>query len=270
MKKSIFYISLVLLSVLITLTLYTVFYSLYALIAGTEEATGILTKSTMYLFFLRFTGTVAFICIGIATALGAMRNILFSFLNGDASLSRKKTAFWKVHTQWATSIGIGMISAHLTIYLLYQYRLGIPLTLKLFYPNFIRFTSTNNLIFISTAAFIIFTLNFLVTNIPGVTGKKWWKPLHIFNYLGFFLVLLHAYYLGSDSSELVFLILYGTFLVLALTGAIHRFFKFIGKLRVKKEIPTPVSTQPISNTTHSVQQNVTTQIPTSPDNQIRK
>jgi hypothetical protein len=241
-KKIVFYTSLILLSVLITLVLYSLFYSFYLVIQGSEKATEILTKASVYLFFLRLTGTLAFIFIGIAAALGALRNIIFSFY--------KSTTFWKIHTQWASSIGIGMATAHLTIYLLYEWRLKVPLTLKLFYPNFIHFNSTSNLVFISTTALTLFTINFIVSNIPVLKAKSWWKPLHILNYFGFFLVLYHAFYLGSNSSEILFQILYAAFLLLALSGAIHRFFKFTQKMKEKPNAPIqPASSavQPIKS-----------------------
>lgn len=237
MKKFIFYCSVIGISVISTLVVISLCYSLSLLIEGSEKAQGILTKATMYLFFLRLTGTLAFIFIGIATALGATRNIIFSFY--------KNTNFWKIHTQWASSIGIGLATAHFTIYLLYELRLGVPLTLTLFYPNFARFTtSTSNLIFLSTTALLVFGLNFIISNIPSLKASRLWKPLHIFNYLGFFLVVIHAYYLGSNSGELLFQILYSIFLILALLGAFHRFFKFSSSTKPPKKVlpPTTIST----------------------------
>jgi hypothetical protein len=256
-KKILFYISLILLSVLITLVIYSLFYSFYLVVQGSEKATEILTKASVYLLFLRLTGTLAFVFIGIAASLGAMRNIIFSFY--------KNTAFWKIHTQWASSIGIGMATAHLTIYLLYEWRLKVPLTLKLFYPNFARFNSTNNLIFLSTTALILFTINFIVSNIPALKAKSWWKPLHILNYFGFFLVLYHAFYLGSNSSELLFQILYAVFLILALSGALHRFYKFVSKSRNKPpQTPPPVPQQTITQSINTPPVQPTAPVSTTP------
>jgi len=230
-KKIFFYISLILLSILITLVLYSLFYSFYLVIEGSEKATETLTKASVYLFFLRLTGTLALVFIGITASLGALRNVIFSFY--------KSTNFWKIHTQWASSIGIGMASAHLTIYLLYEWRLKVPLTLKLFYPNFAYFNSTSNLIFLSTTALTLFTINFIISNIPTLKAKSWWKPLHILNYFGFFLVLYHAFFLGSNSSEVLFQVLYAVFLILASSGAIIRFYTFAGKMK-NKTPQTPV------------------------------
>jgi len=239
-KQIIFFTSLVLLSILITLVLYSLFHSFYLVTQGSEKATEILTKASAYLFFLRLTGTLSLVFIGIAASLGALRNVIFSFY--------KNTAFWKIHTQWASSIGIGMATSHLTIFLLYEWRLKVPLTLKLFYPNFAHFNSTSNLVFLSTTALTIFTINFIISNIPALKAKSWWKPLHILNYFGFFLVLYHALFIGSNSSEILFQILYAVFLLLALSGAIHRFYMFVGKMKNKAPQTTLVENSTSAST----------------------
>lgn len=233
MKKLLFFLTILFISITSTLAVYILISSLLYLIAGSEKANGILTKATIYLFFLKFTGTLAFICIGLATSLGALRNVIFSFYRNQN--------FWKIHTRWASSIGVGMAAAHLTIYLLYEYRLKVPLTLKLFIPVSFSTKVNSNLVFISLTALIVFTINLIITNIQGVTGKKWWKPIHLLNYLGFFLVLIHAYFIGSDSSQITFILLYGIFLILAVSGSIARFFAFSNKfMKPKAQVVQPV------------------------------
>ncbi len=236
MKKIIFVLSIVAITITAFLAAGSIFYSFYLLTNGSETAVGALTKASLYLFFLRLTGTLAFIFIGIATILGASRNWIFSFY--------RNTEFWKIHTRWASSFGISFAVSHLAIYLLYNNKLKIPFSLKLFEPNFAEFTSTSNLVFLSTTALTIFSINMIIAHIPGITGKKWWKPLHIVNYLGFFLVVTHAYFLGSNSSELIFTVFYAVFLILALSGSFHRLFNFAKKLKkTSPEIPGDTSTQ---------------------------
>jgi predicted ferric reductase len=232
MKKILFILSIAAFSIVSTLAVASIFYAFSLLVGESENATGTLTKASVYLFFLKLTGTLALVFIGIATIIGASRNWIFSFY--------KNTDFWKIHTRWASSFGIAFAISHLTIYLLYNSRLKIPFSLKLFAPNFAKFTSTSNLIFISTTALIIFIVNMLIAHYPGITGKKWWKPLHIFNYLGFFLVMLHAFYIGSDSSSLIFIIFYIVLLILALGGTFHRLFNFTKKFK-KTNTPPPES-----------------------------
>src|SRR4029078_7143650 len=118
-KKLLFYLTIIIVSAISTFVLYSTFYSFYVMTQSAESDPNVFTPAAMYLFFLRLTGTLAFIFIGIATALGALRNFIFSFY--------RSTTFWKIHTQWASTLGVAFAASHLTIFLLYQSRLKIPL-----------------------------------------------------------------------------------------------------------------------------------------------
>jgi predicted ferric reductase len=236
MKKTIFVTAITLIIGISLYAIFNVFYSFYTVMNNPEGTREIVTKTTVYFFFLRLTGTLTFICVGIAATIGAFRNWIFSFY--------KNIEFWKIHTRWASSLAIGFGISHFILFLLYQGKLNIPISLKLFTPDFSKLTTSSSLIFFSTTGLIILTLNVITAHIPGVQSKKWWKPLHAVNFLAFFLVLTHAYYIGSDSSSTPFQLLYGLFLTLVLAGAVYRGITDTRKLRIQNTTPTTPPTVP--------------------------
>lgn len=237
MKKFILFWSVVVLvAILSTLTILSLFYSTYLTFIVSKDSKEALSPVSMYIFFLRITGTLAFICIGIATTLGALRNVIFSFY--------KNTHFWKIHTNWSSTLGVGFSVSHFVIYLVYQYKLEVPFSIRSFMPNFIRLRSTNNLLFFALVAMVIFIINLIISNIPDIKEKKVWKAFHIFNFLGFFLVLYHALNIGGNRNDILFQILYVLFFLLAFSGLLHRSFKFASK----NKKPQPVQKQLITDT----------------------
>ncbi len=206
---------------LVIFTLVYLTYSFFLTVSGSPKSQDVLTKVTIYLFFLRLTGILAFVLIGITMVLGALRSFLIAWY--------KNASFWEIHTKWTSSVGIGMIVSHLVIYFLYQNRLGISFKLASLLPTTVSWTATSNLIFIGIISLITLTLNTIIAHIPGVTGKKWWRPVHILNYLVLFLIIFHAFYGGSDSSKPLFRTLYFSFLALAVFGMFYRMYKVYRK-----------------------------------------
>lgn len=209
---------------LLTLVVFTLVYLIYSFlltVSGSTKSQDVLTKVTIYLFFLRFTGILAFVLIGTTMVLGALRSFLIAFY--------KNASFWEIHTKWTSSVGIGMVVSHLVIYFLYQNRLGISFKLASLLPTTVSWTATSNLIFIGIISLITLSLNTIIAHIPGVTGKKWWRPLHILNYFVLFLIIFHAFYGGSDSDKPLFRTLYFSFLTLAVLGMVYRIYKVYRK-----------------------------------------
>ncbi len=209
---------------LLTLVIFTLVYLIYSFlltVSGSPKAVSALTKVTIYLFFLRLTGILAFVLIGITMLLGALRSFLIAFY--------KTASFWEIHTKWTSSVGIGMVVSHLVIYFLYQNRLGISFKLASLLPTTVSWTATSNLIFIGIISLITLFFNAIIAHIPGVTGKKWWRPLHILNYFVLFLIIFHAFYGGGDSTKPLFRTLYFSFLVLAVLGMVYRLYKVYRK-----------------------------------------
>ncbi len=206
---------------LVIFALISLFYAFFLLISGSTKATEILTKATIYLFFLRLTGILAFVLIGITMVLGALRGFLIVLY--------KNASFWEVHTKWTSSVGVGMAISHFVIYLLYQNRLGINFKIASLLPTNIAWTATSNILFAGLIALITIAFNTLITHVPGVTGKKWWRPLHIINYLALFLIVYHAFFGGGDSTKPLFRTLYFSFLALAIFGIVYRLFKVYRK-----------------------------------------
>ncbi len=207
-------------------SLFNLYTAVLLALSNSPQADTGLTKVTVYLFFMRLTGVMALVFIGITMVTGALRPILISFY--------KSASFWELHTKWTSSVGIGMALSHLAIFLLYQNRLGLGLNLKIFVPVFGKLTLENNLIFFGLLALILLTFNTLLTHVPGVTGKKWWRPLHILNYLALLLILWHAYFKGTDSPRPAFRFLYYSFLALTTIGAVYRMFRVVLKKRDSK------------------------------------
>lgn len=215
-KAALISIGTFLLTLIIFCLIYLI-YSFFLTISGSAKASDSLTKVTIYLFFLRLTGIMAFVLIGITMVLGALRSFLIVLY--------KNASFWQVHTKWTSSVGVGMVLSHLVIYFLYQNRLGIPFKIESLLPTTISWTATSNLIFIGIVSLITLAFNTIVAHIPGVTGKKWWRPLHIVNYFVLFLIIFHAFFGGSDSTKPLFRTLYFSFLILAIFGMVYRMFK---------------------------------------------
>lgn len=212
---------------LVIFVLISMFYSFFLLMSGSAKSTDILTKVTIYLFFLRLTGILAFVLIGLTMITGALRSFLIAWY--------KNASFWEVHTKWTSSVGVGLAISHFVIYLLYQNRLGIALKIENFLPTTTSWTGGNNLVFAGLTALITVSFNTFITHIPGVQGKKWWRFLHIFNYLALFLILFHALFGGNDSQKPLFKTLYFSFLVMAVLGMVYRFVKdYQKKARLKK------------------------------------
>lgn len=161
---------------------------------------------------------------------GALRSFLIAWY--------KNASFWEVHTKWTSSLGIGFALSHLAIYLLYQHRLGIAFKVESLLPSATSFTATNNLLFIGLLALITIATNTLIAHMLGMTGRKWWRPLHILNYLALVLIVLHAFYNGGDSQKPLFRALYFTFLGFAILGVFYRLFK-VYLLKTKKKLSQP-------------------------------
>lgn len=226
-KKIILFLVVLSLLTLVLLSLIPIFNSLFLVSSGSL----IFTKVTVYLFFLKLTGTLALILIGITMITGALRSLLIAFYNSPY--------FWKLHTKWTSSMGIGFGVAHLIIFILYEQRLGI-FQIPHLLPSKEDLLSRNNLIFYALTALVVVTINTIIAHIPGIVAKKWWRPVHIINYIALILVLTHAFFIGSDSSKITFRILY-LFLGVATTlGVLFR----ISMVFIRKHPTTPT---PIKN-----------------------
>lgn len=247
-KKTLLLLAILLLTVAVCLGLLWVFYSLFLTLESSPNAESTITKSTTILFFLKLTGVLAFMLIGITMITGALRSLLISFY--------KSASFWEIHTKWTSSLGIGMATSHLILFLFYQNRLNIALKIGTFLPTTTALKANSNLIFIALLALITVTTNTIITHVPGITGKKWWRPLHILNYLAIVFILLHAFYLGSDSKSGYFRFLYISFLFFVVLGMVYRIVKVFTK-RLRKA-PQIVVNPPGKNS--PIQQNLTKQI----------
>lgn len=243
LKKALLLLAIFFLTVAICLGLLWIFYTLFLTLENSPNSENTITTSTSILFFLRLTGVLAFLLIGITMITGALRSLLISFY--------KSASFWEVHTKWTSSLGIGMAISHLILFLFYQNRLHISFKIGTFLPTTIELKANSNLIFIALVALITVTINTIITHIPGMTGKKWWRPLHILNYLAICFILLHAFYLGSDSGSGFLRFLYVSFLFFVILGMFYRIFKVITKRLYK----APKAKESPENMDLSVQHN---------------
>lgn len=72
-------------------------------------------------------------------------------------------------------------------------------------------------------AFWFFTLSvFVAIYRKGISIKKNWRKFHILNYLTFFLVAIHAYFLGSDRSRFPFVVIYWFSLIIVLATSFYK------------------------------------------------
>lgn len=188
------------------------------------------SPSKIYGLSLRLSGVLAFIFISAALVIGALRPVLVRIY--------RSAAFWKLHTLWVSSLGVGMALAHVGLYFLYESRLNRPIALGNFLPDLAQISTvatlgdirsaTSTLIFIGVVAYVMFTGNAFLTHIPGVTGKRWWRPLHLSNFAALGLIIVHSYFIGTDTFTNPFmLVLYAVVTALAVLGILYRFIRWL-------------------------------------------
>lgn len=169
---------------------------------------------TVSFLFLRLTGFLALTLLGANALLGAFRPLLVR-IYGTAR-------FWRLHTLWISSLGLAAALTHLIFNVLYRYRVDPTDVWSAFLLTSEGVLADNNLRVLGLLVLAILTMNLTVSHMRGMQQKRWWRPLHMLNYLAILFALVHAFLLGSDSHLMTVRVLYVLLAVLLVFGFLFR------------------------------------------------
>jgi len=137
----------------------------------------------------------------IARAAGLVAAILFFILmlSGVGFITGHSFGFLEPITAWATHRALGIalgVAVVLHVVALY-FDTFVPFDLK---ALLVPFASDYQPLYVSLGVFALYIMAAIVTTSLIWVDKKprTWKTIHLFSYLAFFLIFIHALYLGTD------------------------------------------------------------------------
>ncbi len=179
------------------------------------------TSEVPYAWYIsRISGIVAFILFGIIVSSGI---VMTTDLAGSTILKNiSKAKIFTIH-KFLVLIAVSVMCLHFLVLIFDNYMK--PTLLDLLIP--FKIQSNTNLIALGIIGFyLILTVtisSYLVDKLP----KKLWRALHMLSFISFFLILIHGFFMGSDTHFIAIQIMYYFFGILVSLLTLFRIFKVI-------------------------------------------
>jgi predicted ferric reductase len=169
---------------------------------------------------LRLVGLIAFVLIFYQIIVGAFMDKLIKWLG--------KWIF-DFHI-FEGVIAYSLIFLHPLLLVLFKFRVSRAFDPFYVFTDFCALCQTKPEYFLTLGrvAFWLFTVSvFAAIFRKSQSLKKNWRKLHVLNYFTFFLVAIHAYFLGSDRGRVPFVLVYWSSLAIVFTTSLFKFRSFL-------------------------------------------